>query len=117
MKKCKKCGRPMGSNNYCSVCDKDKLRAAQEKQKKQKKLPWLIGGIVAACVAILAVVLLLTQCGGSEPEALPEETAAAPRKCRAGFPASIMWKLRWKTTARSAWSWTRTLRPSRLRTF
>lgn len=80
MKKCKKCGRPMGSNNYCSVCDKDKLRAAQEKQKKQKKLPWLIGGIIAVFLLILAVVLLLTQCGGSEPEVLPEATESTLAK-------------------------------------
>lgn len=77
MKKCKKCGRPMGNNNYCSVCDKEKIRAAQEKKKKHEKLPWLISGGIAVCLLILAVVLLLTQCGGSEPEVLPQETAAA----------------------------------------
>lgn len=75
MKKCKKCGRPMGNNSYCSVCDKEKLRAAKEQQQANKKKLWLICGIAAACLVILAVVLLLTQCGGSEPEPIDEVPA------------------------------------------
>ena len=73
MKKCKKCGRPMGNNQFCSVCDKDKIRAAAEKKQKSKK-PLFIALGAAACLVIAAVVLLLVFCGGSEPETVPEAT-------------------------------------------
>lgn len=69
MKKCKKCGRPMGNNEFCSVCDRDKILAAKQKQAKKnekknsRKTLWMIIGIAAACLAILTVVLLLTRCG------------------------------------------------------
>lgn len=76
MKKCKKCGRPLGKNQYCSVCDREKLRAAQQK-KKNGKLPWIIGGIAAVCVIALAVVLILTIGKSDAPAAdVPESTAA-----------------------------------------
>ena len=74
MKKCKKCGRPLGKNQYCSVCDREKLRAAKQK-KQNSKLPWLIGGIAAVCVIALAVVLILT-IGGQQSSDVPESTAA-----------------------------------------
>lgn len=78
MKKCKKCGRPLGNNQYCSVCDREKLRAAKQKkeQKKNGKLPWIIGGIAALCViaAVLAIVLLT---GRETAPDVPETTAAA----------------------------------------
>ena len=64
MRKCKKCGRPLGNNQYCSVCDRDKLRGAKQ-NKKNSKLPWIIGGIAAVCVIALALVLILTL-GGTE---------------------------------------------------
>ena len=63
MKKCKKCGRPLGNNKYCSVCDRDKLRAA--KKKSVSKLPWIIGGIAAVCVIAAAVAFILI--GGRQP--------------------------------------------------
>lgn len=76
MKKCKKCGRPLGKNQYCSVCDREKLRAAQQK-KKNGKLPWIIGGIAAVCVIALAVVLILTIGKSDAPAAdVPESTAS-----------------------------------------
>ena len=74
MKKCKKCGRPLGNNQYCSVCDRDKIRAAKQK-KNSSKLPWIIGGIAAVCVIALAVVLVLTL-GGQQSSDVPESTAA-----------------------------------------
>lgn len=78
MKKCKKCGRPMGNNEFCSVCDKDKIRAAAKKKQKSKKPLFIALGAVA-CVAIIAVILILVLGGSSEPETLPEtvETTAA----------------------------------------
>lgn len=93
MKKCKKCGRPMGNNEFCSVCDRDKILAAKQKQAKKnekknsRKTLWMIIGIAAACLAILTVALLLTQCGDASvhttaadtPDAsdAPQTTAAA----------------------------------------
>lgn len=78
MKKCKKCGRPLGNKDYCSVCDREKLRAAQQK-KKSGKLPWIIGGIAAVCVIAVALVLILTLGGGQEPADTPDaaDTAAS----------------------------------------
>lgn len=37
MKKCKKCGRPLGQSGLCARCDKEKLSA--QKDKKTGKLP------------------------------------------------------------------------------
>ena len=77
MRKCKKCGRPLGNNPYCSVCDRDKLLAAkqkeQNKQNRNSKLPWIIGGIAAVCV-IVAVVLFLTLGGGQGESAAEQDT-------------------------------------------
>lgn len=66
MKKCKKCGRPLGQNGLCAHCDKEKLSA--QKAKKPGKLPWIIGGV--AVIAVLALVLVLTL-GGSKTETEP----------------------------------------------
>ena len=74
MKRCKKCGRPLGNNRYCKVCDRDKFA----EQKKDSKLPWIIGIAAAVCVIALAVTLILTIGGSSaqEPAEEPESTAA-----------------------------------------
>ena len=78
MKKCKKCGRPLGNKEYCSVCDRDKIRAAKQK-KNGSKLPWIIGGIAGVCVIAVALVLILTLGGGQEPADTPDaaDTAAS----------------------------------------
>lgn len=75
MKKCKKCGRPLGNKSYCSFCDREKQRAAQ--QKKKSKLPWIIGTVAAVCVVILAVVLILS-IGKQQEQSIdvPESTAS-----------------------------------------
>lgn len=58
---CKKCGRPMGNKGYCAICDAKKVAekkiADAEKKAKMKKLA-LIGGIAAA--VIVAVIILIT---------------------------------------------------------
>lgn len=72
MKKCKKCGRPLGNNQYCSVCNRDKLRAAKQ---KKSKLPWIIGAIAA--VVVIALVLILTLGSGQEPSVETTESTAA----------------------------------------
>ncbi|MBQ3356250.1 MAG: peptidylprolyl isomerase [Oscillospiraceae bacterium] len=83
MKKCKKCGRPLGKNQYCSVCDRDKLRAAKQKQQENKsRIPWIIGIIAAVCVVVAAVVATIVAVKGNssatapESVALPESTVA-----------------------------------------
>lgn len=74
MRKCKKCGRPLGNNKYCGFCDRDKIRAAKEKaQNKKNYLPWIIGGIAAVCVIALALVLLLTLGGEKKPAAAAQD--------------------------------------------
>ncbi len=77
MRKCKKCGRPLGNNSYCSFCDRDKIRAAKQKaQNKKNYLPWIIGGVAAVCVIAVALVLVLILGGGQVPADVPETTAA-----------------------------------------
>lgn len=65
MKKCKKCGRPLGKNGLCGHCDRSRI--SQEQPKKKSKTPWLIGGAVAICAVILAVVLCVTLGGNDAP--------------------------------------------------
>lgn len=85
MKKCKKCGRPLGNNPYCSVCDRDKLRAAKQKQQKKQEnksqVPWILGIIAAVCVvvAVVVTVILLVKGNADAPEsASATESAAIP---------------------------------------
>ena len=72
MKKCKKCGRPLGNKQYCSICDRDKIRAEKQKEQKKQnrngKLPWIFCGVAAACAIIVAVVLILTLCGTEDTQ-------------------------------------------------
>ena len=76
MKKCKKCGRPLGNNQYCSVCDRDKLRAAKQKQQEKKsQLPWILGIIGAVCLVVAAVVTVIVVVKGNS--AAPENASAA----------------------------------------
>lgn len=63
MKKCKKCGRPLGNKQYCSVCDREKLLTAK---KSVSKLPWIIGGIAAVCVIATAAAIIMIV-GGRQP--------------------------------------------------
>lgn len=77
MKKCRKCGRPLGKNLYCSVCDKDKLLAAKKKEKS--KLPWIIAIVTAVIAVAAAVALVLLARPSQEASAdVPESTAALP---------------------------------------
>ena len=65
MKKCKKCGRPLGKNGLCAHCDKEKAG-----KKKKNCLPWVIAG--AAVAAVVAVVLILTL-GGKDEGKTPDD--------------------------------------------
>ncbi|MBQ6431472.1 MAG: peptidylprolyl isomerase [Oscillospiraceae bacterium] len=87
MKKCKKCGRPLGNNLYCSVCDRDKLRAAKQKQQKKQEtksqLPWILGIIAAVCLVVAAVVTVIVVVKSNTSADVPEtdivtEDADAP---------------------------------------
>lgn len=65
---CKKCGRPMGKKNYCSVCDKGFAQRAREKEqqkKKKMKLLWIALGCVLA-VALALVLIFAIPWGGSD---------------------------------------------------
>lgn len=77
MKKCKKCGRPLGNKEYCSVCDRDRIRAEQQKQqKKNSRLPWIIGITAAVCVVVAAVVFVIAARSAQELPDVTESTAA-----------------------------------------
>ena len=59
---CKKCGRPMGSKGYCTLCDGKKVaeeKAAKAVKKAKLKTLGIIGGIA---VAVIAVALILIFC-------------------------------------------------------
>ncbi len=69
MKKCKKCGRPLGNNQYCSVCDREIIRAAKQKQQKtqekKSQLPWILGIIGSLLLVIAAVVTVIVVVKGN----------------------------------------------------
>ncbi len=57
--KCKKCGRPMGSKNYCSYCEPNK------KQKTPQRR-WLIPTVIGSLCLIAAVIVVLVLVGGKQ---------------------------------------------------
>ena len=80
MKRCKKCGRPLGNHQYCSVCDRDKISAEKQKQQKKQenksRLLWILGIIGAVCLVVAAVVTVIVTVKGSSSAEPTESTAA-----------------------------------------
>lgn len=84
---CKKCGRPMGKKNYCTVCDKNYAQKEQEKKKKRNQLLLILGCVALAAILALVLIFAVPWGKGEDTHLTSSNSSSIPTTETAGSSA------------------------------